>query len=357
MSTPALSDAPHPKTSLPPSTVLSVHDLWIDYRSARGAMQAIRGVSFELQRGESLALIGESGSGKTTMSLALVRLLARAATIKRGHILYQRDGQTQDVLALSPEALRRYRWRECAMVFQGAQNAFNPVLRVWNQMLDTARAHGQTNQQAVRERATELLSLVQLDADRVLRLYPHEMSGGMKQRVLIALGLLLDPQILILDEPTTALDILTQRSIINLLRQLKRDLGFSTIFISHDLSLAAELADRVATMYAGRIVELAPVNDMFYRTSHPYTLGLLRAVPTLTGRHELSSIPGSPPDLIDLPTGCAFHPRCPYVIANCQSGDEPPSVTIDQGHTSACLRTADLALGASQPVRRGGTVT
>lgn len=330
-------------TTLPSDVVLSVQDLRIEYAARRGMVQAIRSVSFDLHRGESLALIGESGSGKTTMSLGLIRLLAGAAHVRRGKILYQRDGRVSDVLALSPEALRRFRWRECAMVFQGSQNAFNPVMKIWDQMLDTARAHGVRDKNEVRRRATDLLRLVQLDPKRVLGSYPHELSGGMKQRVLIALGLLLDPQVLILDEPTTALDILTQRSIISLLRTLKAELGFSTIFISHDLSLAAELADRVATMYAGHVVEMAPVEEMFYHTRHPYTLGLLHAAPTLTGGQEIASIPGSPPDLIDLPAGCTFHPRCPFAVERCRGPEEPPDYVVSPGHTSTCFRWQDLA--------------
>ncbi len=340
-----------PHVALAPNVVLSVRDLWVEYQARRGQVQAIRSVSFDLHQGESLALIGESGSGKTTMALALIRLLARAARITRGQILYQRNGKVVDVLALSDEALRRFRWSECAMVFQGAQNAFNPVLRVWDQMLDTARAHGQHDRARIRRHAMELLRLVQLDPDRVLRSFPHEMSGGMRQRVLIAMGLLLDPQILILDEPTTALDILTQRSIINLLRGLKADLGFSTIFISHDLSLAAELADRVATAYAGRIVEMAPVNELFYRTRHPYTLGLLRAVPRLTGAQNLVSISGSPPDLIDLPRGCTFHPRCPFVQERCTGAEEPPEFGVGPDHTSACFRWQELVGETTLPAQ------
>ena len=197
------------------------------------------------------------------------------------------------------------------MVFQSALNAFNPVLKVWDQVWDTAKAHNWNNRSEVRERFLELLRFVQLDPDRVIDAYAHELSGGMRQRTLLAIALLLDPQILILDEPTTALDILTQRTIIDLLRRLKEDLHFTMIFISHDLAIAAELADRVATMYAGQVVELGPVSDIFYRPRHPYSLGLIRAVPTVTGAfEELSSIPGSPPDLINLPSGCKFHPRC-----------------------------------------------
>src|SRR5256714_1540633 len=323
-----------------PDAVLSVRDLWVEYRTGRGMVQAVRGVSFDLRKGESLALIGESGSGKTTLALALIRLLTRSAVIRQGgSITYRRDGRETDVLALNREELRRFRWKECAMVFQSALNSLNPVLKVWDQMYDTVRAHDPMGKEAARKRALDLLRLVQLDAARVLNSYPHELSGGMRQRVLLAMGLLLDPQVVILDEPTTALDILTQRSIINLLRTLKAELGFSTIFISHDLSLAAELADHVATLYAGHVVELAPVEEMFYRTRHPYTLGLLHAVPTLAAAQEMIvSIPGSPPDLIDLPPGCTFHPRCPYAVERCMGPEEPPDYVVAANHTSACFR-------------------
>jgi len=211
-------------------------------------------LTLDLLAGESLALIGESGSGKTTLGLSIVRLLAEVASVDQGEIVYRRDGREVDVLQLKGGALREFRWQDCAMVFQSALNAFNPVLRVWEQVIDTARAHGWTDRAAVRERFLELLRFVQLDPDRVINAYPHELSGGMRQRTLLAMSLLLDPQILILDEPTTALDILTQRTIIDLLRQLKEQQRFTMIFISHDLAIAAELADRVATMYAGRVV-------------------------------------------------------------------------------------------------------
>ncbi|MCS6846919.1 MAG: ABC transporter ATP-binding protein [Anaerolineae bacterium] len=315
---------------------LLVEDLWVEYPARRGVVKAVRGVSFELRRGETLALIGESGSGKTTLGLALVRLLPKAARIKQGRIMYYRNGTSQDVLALNAEQLRRFRWQECAMVFQGAQNALNPVLRIEAQFLDTARAHGMTDAKAVRERAIELLKMVQLDPQRVMHSFPHELSGGMRQRVLIALGLLLQPQVIILDEPTTALDILTQRSVIEVLRRLRTQLDFSLIFISHDLSLAAELADRVATVYAGAIVEIGSVYDIFERPRHPYTLALTRSVPTVTGEmHPLASIPGSPPDLINPPLGCAFHPRCPYATDQCRS-QEPRLERVGDDQFAAC---------------------
>jgi peptide/nickel transport system ATP-binding protein len=240
------------------------------------------------------------------------------------------------------------------MVFQSALNAFNPVLRVWEQMWDTAQSHGWTNKDEVREKVLDLLRFVQLDPKRVINAYPHELSGGMRQRVLLAMSLLLNPQVIILDEPTTALDILTQRTIIDLLGKLKAEHSFAMIFISHDLALAAELADRVATMYAGRIVELGNTDDIFYRPRHPYTLGLIRAVPTVTGGfEELESIPGSPPDLIDLPSGCKFHPRCPFASERCIA-EEPPLLGVGPGHTSACWHWEEVAAELQKnPLHRG----
>jgi peptide/nickel transport system ATP-binding protein len=318
--------------------ILSVRDLRVEYRTAAGRLVAVDQASFDLHPGESIALIGESGSGKTTLGLGLLRLLPKAAHIPTGVIHYRRrDGRVVDILGLSGDELRRFRWQECAMVFQAAQNALNPVARVWDQMLDTMRAHRSVSRDEVRERGERLLRMVQLEPGRVLHSFPHELSGGMRQRVLIAMSLLLDPQVLILDEPTTALDILTQRAIIDVLRSLRTQLRFSMLFISHDLSLAAELADRVATMYAGKIVEVGSVRDMFYNPKHPYTLGLLNAVPPVAGDlFEISSIPGAPPSLLNLPSGCSFHPRCAYARERCTT-ETPPLYPINGAdQTSAC---------------------
>jgi peptide/nickel transport system ATP-binding protein len=316
--------------------VLSVQDLEVEYRARRGLVKAVNNVSFDLHRGESITLVGESGCGKTTLGLSLVRLLPKQATIRHGEIVYRRRATSIDVVDLTPEKLRQFRWAECAMVFQGAQNAFNPVLQIWDQIWDTIKAHGGMQKAAARQRALELLRLVQLEPQRVIDAYPHELSGGMRQRVLIAMSLLLNPQILILDEPTTALDVLTQRTVIEVLRRLKEELGFAMIFITHDLAVAAELADRVATMYAGRIIEVGPVNEIFYRASHPYSLGLIRAVPTVTGEFtDLASIEGSPPDLIDPPSGCKFHPRCAYATQRSRE-EEPQLVGIGANHYVAC---------------------
>jgi peptide/nickel transport system ATP-binding protein len=330
-----------------------LENVHISYRARKGNVQAVRGVTLDLHSGESLALIGESGSGKTTLGLSIVRLLGATGTVAPGRILYRRDGREIDVLQLKSDAVREFRWRDCAMVFQSALNAFNPVLPIWEQVWDTARAHNWADRKAIRERTLDLLRFVQLDPSRVINAYPHELSGGMRQRTLLALSLLLEPQILILDEPTTALDILTQRTIIDLLRRLKEEQHFTMIFISHDLAIAAELADRVATMYAGCVVELGKTVDIFYRPRHPYTLGLIRAVPTVTGAfEELSSIPGSPPDLINLPSGCKFHPRCPFATDKCKQ-QEPGLEPVGDGHYAACWHWPEVEKEIERTSLRG----
>jgi peptide/nickel transport system ATP-binding protein len=324
--------------------ILSVRDLSIDYRTRRGPVHAVRDVSFDIAKGETVAIIGESGSGKTTLAISLIRLSPRSARITKGQILYTNERETVDIRTIPEDELRQFRWSECAMVFQAALNSFNPVINIWEQFGDTGRAHGMKDSKKVHARAEELLDLVRLDPKRVLRSYPHELSGGTKQRVLIALSLLLEPQLIILDEPTTALDILTQRSIIDLLGQLRKKLGFSMIFISHDLSIAAELADRMITMYAGTVVERASVTDLFYRPRHPYSVGLLRAVPRVSGAiGAVESIPGSPPDLIRLPPGCTYLARCPLAIAAC-ADREPDLVPVDTpDHDARCIRWKTVA--------------
>lgn len=318
--------------------ILSVEDLWVEYKTPAGWMQAVRGVSLDIRQGEAIALIGESGSGKSTLGFALLRMLVRTARVSKGKVTYRNSqGQTQELLTLSDKEFRKFRWNECAMVFQAAQNSLNPVMKVSDTFQETARAHGRTNRKQVRDRTMELLKAVQLDADRVYNSYPHELSGGMRQRVSIALALLLEPQLIILDEPTTALDILTQRAIIDVVKDLRDKLDFTMIFISHDLSLAAELADRVATMYAGELVEYGPVRDVFYNPKHPYSVGLLNAVPPIVGEEftPLAAIPGATPNLLRIPSGCPFHPRCPYATEIC-STDRPPLLDLGGTHFTAC---------------------
>ena len=319
-------------------TILSVEDLWVEYKTQAGWMAAVRGVSLDIRRGEAVALIGESGSGKSTLGFALLRMLVRTARVSRGKATYRdRNGKLLDLFSMKNNDFRKFRWRECAMVFQAAQNSLNPFMHVSDTFYETANAHGMSNKREVRDRTHDLLKMVQLDADRVYNAYPFELSGGMRQRVSIALSLLLEPQLLILDEPTTALDILTQRAIIDVVKNLRDQLDFTMIFISHDLSLAAELADRVATMYAGKLVEYGPVRDVFYTPKHPYSVGLLNAVPPIMGEEftPLTAIPGSTPNLLRLPSGCPFHPRCPYAMEIC-TREDPPLFDLGGTHFAAC---------------------
>jgi peptide/nickel transport system ATP-binding protein len=320
--------------------VLQVRDLDVTYLARRGKVQAVRGISFDLHAGETLAFIGESGCGKSTLVLALLRLLPpKTSFIDRGSVLYtRRDGSTIDVLKLGKEAMRQFLWAECSMVFQGALNSLNPVIRVSDMIYDTADAHRMSRREA-HKRAFELFEQVRLDPQRVFKAYPHELSGGMRQRVLLATALLLRPQVVIMDEPTTAVDILTQRSILEVLKEMRQALNFSTIFISHDLAVAAEIADRIATMYAGQMVEIGPVDEVFYHPRHAYTLSLLNAAPRLSeGEEELDSIPGNPPDLIVPPPGCKFHPRCAFATEPCRV-TPPALVPAADGHAVACYES------------------
>ncbi|WP_017589231.1 ABC transporter ATP-binding protein [Nocardiopsis ganjiahuensis] len=337
--------------------LLSVRGVDVGYRTGRRThVTAVRDISFDLHPGQSMALVGESGCGKTTLGLGLLRLLPRTGVVPRGQILFRRkDGTRVDVRTLEREKLRRFRWNEAAMVFQGAMNAFNPVLRIEEHFLDTFRAHERAGRRRPRkeilERSAQLLETVRLDPARVLKSFPHELSGGMRQRSLIALALALEPQLLILDEPTTALDILTQRSIVERLAELREELRFSMVFITHDLGLAAELADRVGTMYAGRLIETGTTRDIFYRSRHPYTSALINSVPPVVGDlHVPESLPGGPPSLNALPPGCSFEPRCAHAQEVCAS--ERPVLQVlrrrDAGlsHTAACFRCTDAELHA-----------
>ncbi len=318
--------------------ILSVRNVSVQYKTPFGWMTAVRNSSMDIRRGEAVALIGESGSGKSTLGFALLRMLVRAARVSGGEAIFtEPDGRSYDLFKMTDKEFREFRWNKCAMTFQAAQNVLNPVMRVSQTFYETAKAHGWNDRKAVREKTLDLFRKVQLDPQRVFDSYPHELSGGMRQRVSIALSLLLDPDLLILDEPTTALDIITQRAIIDVIKSLREQLDFTMIFISHDLSLAAELADRVATMYAGEIVEYGPVRDVFYEPEHPYTVGLLNAVPPIVGEEftPLVAIPGATPNLLSIPTGCPFHPRCPYHTEICTTVN-PPLEEVGGTHWVAC---------------------
>jgi peptide/nickel transport system ATP-binding protein len=384
-------------TNMQKNTLLEVKNLNVDYLAANGTVHAVTEVNFTLKRGEILGLAGESGSGKSTLAYAITRLLRPPAMITGGQILYyprsaqnendtsritwtrlSRKGadksamatvnralrdenasshngnghiedQPTDLLQLSPTQLRHIRWDELAIVFQSAMNALNPVLTVGTQILDVLRTHRpHMKADARKQRAIELLQLVGIAPDR-LNSYPHELSGGMRQRAVIAIALSLSPEILIMDEPTTALDVVVQREILTEIMRLREKLDFSVIFITHDLSLLLELADYVAIMYAGRIVEKASCQDLHLHPRHPYSYGLLHSFPALHGpRRKMSGIPGSPPDLRAVPPGCSFHPRCPFAFDTCHTVLPPlrtigPSeMEIDEGDAAGADQTNQL---------------
>ncbi|MCO5218252.1 MAG: ABC transporter ATP-binding protein [Thermomicrobiales bacterium] len=318
--------------------ILSVRDVSVEYKTPYGWMKAVNNSTMDIRRGEAVALIGESGSGKSTLGFALLRMLVRAARVSTGEAIFtDKNGTTYDLFRMTDKEFRTFRWDKMAMTFQAAQNVLNPVMRISNTFYETARSHGWNDKAAVKAKTLDLFKKVQLDPNRVFDAYPFELSGGMRQRVSIALSLLLDPELLILDEPTTALDIITQRAIIDVIKSLREQLDFTMIFVSHDLSLAAELADRVATMYAGEIVEYGPVRDVFYRPEHPYTVGLLNAVPPIVGEEftPLVAIPGATPNLLNIPSGCPFHPRCPFATDICSTVN-PPLVDVGGTHFVSC---------------------
>jgi peptide/nickel transport system ATP-binding protein len=299
--------------------VLEIKNFHVDYGLGDEAVQAVRDVTLTLHRGEVLGLAGESGSGKSTLAYGVTRLLPPPGVISGGAVVYHPpSGDPYDVMALTDAELRKFRWAETSIVFQGAMNSLNPVHKVSTQMLDVIKAHEPDLSAPARTaRAQEMLKLVGISADR-MDAYPHQLSGGMRQRVMIGMALVLEPQVVIMDEPTTALDVVMQRQILAQLVELRERLGFSVLFITHDLSLLVEFSDRIAIMYGGRIVEEARSADLYRDSLHPYSEGLLRSFPALRGeRRELSGIPGSPPDLRGMPTGCSFHPRCPQAFDRC----------------------------------------
>ena len=311
--------------------LLRVRDLVVEFHLDRGTLRAVNRVSLDVYPGEIMAIVGESGSGKSTLAFALLNLVPPPGRIVEGQVTFNGT----DVLALRGDALRQYRWREVAMVFQAAQNVLNPVMRVVDHFLDTARDHGLTNEGEVLAWAEELLRMVRLEPARVFSAYPHELSGGMRQRVVIALSLLLKPRMVILDEPTTALDVVTQAYIMDILNEIRREMNLTMLLLTHDMSVVAKIADRVGVMYAGQVMEIADVDSIFYRPRHPYTVGLIHAAPSLLGDLDRKQpIPGSPPDLINPPPGCPFRPRCGYASARCE--EDPGLHVIADGHWVAC---------------------
>jgi peptide/nickel transport system ATP-binding protein len=318
--------------------LLEVQDLSVDYLTATNDVHAVDHVSFSIQPGEIIGLAGESGCGKSTTAHAVLRILRPPAQITGGRVLFK----GQDLVSLDVHGLRQYRWRHISLVFQSAMNALNPVMNVGDQFVDMMQAHESVDQDEALRKAGDLLELVNIDRNRV-NAFPHELSGGMRQRVVIAMALALEPELMVMDEPTTALDVVVQRQILQEIAKLQRELHFAVLFITHDLSLLIEFANRIAIMYAGEIVEFTSSQTLFKNAKHPYTVGLMSSFPPLTGEKKIVyGIPGSPPDLANPPSGCRFHPRCSHCTPEnpelyaLQTQVKPALKDVEPNHLVAC---------------------
>jgi peptide/nickel transport system ATP-binding protein len=327
--------------------LLEVKNLKVQFKIQDGWVKAVDGISFTIDSGETMGLVGESGCGKTTAAYAITQLLPPNGYIKGGKILFK--GRDLLELSMRPdgrlddynEEIRKIRWREISMIFQGAMNAFNPVFKVGNQIVEAIMLHEDVDVDDARKRAKELFKFVGIAPDRIDN-YPHEFSGGMKQRGMIALALALNPSFIIADEPTTALDVITQDRILVEIRRLQEQLKMAMMIITHDVSVVAEVSDKIGVMYAGRMMEMGETTQVFKDTAHPYTAGLLGSFPSIKGeRKRLISIPGFPPDLVDPPSGCPFHPRCQYAREICRS-ERPKGVAVEPGHMSYCHLANEL---------------
>jgi len=313
--------------------VLQLDGVTTNYRILRGWVKAAENVSFEVEKGQALGLVGESGCGKTTIALSILKILPPGGRIKSGKIIF--DGT--DIVPFDDAKMRKIRWKGISIVFQGAMNALNPVFKVGDQIVEAIRLHEpNVSKSEAYRRAESLLEMVGVDASRVNN-YPHEFSGGMRQRALIAMALASNPKVLIADEPGTALDVIVQAQVLQLMRALKEKLGLAMLMISHDLSIIAEVCERVAIMYAGRIVEYGEISTIFKEPLHPYTKGLMGAFPSIKGeRKKLISIPGQPPDLLHPPKGCRFNPRCPFAMDRCREED-PELKKVGPDHYVSCF--------------------
>jgi oligopeptide transport system ATP-binding protein len=333
--------------------MLEVKDLRISFSTYAGEVQAVRGVSFDLRRGETLAIVGESGSGKSVTAKSIMRLNPTANTIVRGgEILFG----AEDILKLSEKQMQDIRGPKIAMVFQDPMTSLDPTMKVGRQITESLKKHLDMSGREANKRAVELLTLVGIPhAEERVKQYPHQFSGGMRQRVVIAIALACEPQILIADEPTTALDVTIQAQILDLLRELQEKIGTSVILITHDLGVVASVADRIAVMYAGKIVETGTVRETFYDPQMPYTWGLLASIPLPTAdrSRDLIPIPGSPPDMSDPPKGCPFMARCPYAMKIC-STEFPEYTTFSAEHKAACWLHHPMAPNVEPPAQVGG---
>jgi oligopeptide transport system ATP-binding protein len=330
--------------------VLQVKDLQVSFKTYAGEVQAVRGVTFDLRRGETLAIVGESGSGKSVTAKSIMRLLPEAnSMVKGGEIHFE----GQDMLKLSEKRMQGTRGSKIAMVFQDPMTSLDPTMRVGRQITESLRKHLGMSGERARERSVELMGMVGIpNAEARLKQYPHQFSGGMRQRVVIAIALACDPQVLIADEPTTALDVTIQAQILELLRDLQERIGTSVILITHDLGVVAQTAHRVAVMYGGKVIETGTVREIFYNPQMPYTWGLLSSIPLPTADRslELIPIPGSPPDMSDPPKGCPFTPRCTYAMKICT--EEMPSYKVFSAeHKAACWLHHPMAPDVEPPVK------
>lgn len=335
----AAQTTPLPTPAMAPRPLVEVLDLELSFVSREATVKAINGVSFSVMPGEVLCIIGESGSGKSVTMRSLLGLHPRRRTVTSGHV---RVGE-HDILSLSERQMNRVRGRTVSMVFQEPMTALDPVYTIGDQIAETVMRHERCSRRAAMERALELLQLVKVPSpERRLKAYPHELSGGLRQRAMIAVALSCRPSLLLADEPTTALDATVQIQVLILLRKLQEEFGMAVIFVTHDLGVAAQIADKVAVMYAGRIIEYGDVGDVLTRPKHPYTLGMLAStVHGQTRDKDIEAIPGNPPDLRALPPGCSFAPRCKFRVTPCDTSF--PSQTSDAaGHAASCYRAGEL---------------
>jgi peptide/nickel transport system ATP-binding protein len=338
--------APVPERPLPGGPVLEVRGLTVEYDTAAGPVRAVDDFDLDVARGEFVGVVGESGCGKSTMLFGLAQLLSPPARISAGSVVFN----GRDLVTMTAKELAATRWRDLSVVMQSAMNALNPVKQLAAQFEDAMRAHGERSREAIARRSAEVLELVGIDTVH-LKSYPHQLSGGMRQRAMIAMALLFTPDLVIMDEPTSALDVVAQRSLMMQIKQLQQQLGFAVVFVTHDMSLVSHFSDRLVVMYAAQAVEIGPTRRCFDEPAHPYTRGLLDAFPSIRGpRLPLTGIPGSPPNLLHPPTGCRFAPRCPARFEMCDL--EPPLYDAGASLAACHLHAPSVRKSAAEEALR-----
>jgi len=313
--------------------IISIRNMKVEYKKPRGSLFAVNGVDFDLEKGKLTALVGESGSGKSTLAFTILNTISGNGKMVSGEVLFNGE----NILDYDTDTLNKYKWDKVSMIFQASQNAFNPLMTVYQHFIETYNTHVKNgNKEEMKQLFIRLMEDVRLEPERVLKAYPHELSGGMRQRVMIAFSMMLDPEVIILDEPTTALDVITQDYIFSILRTLHQRLHAAMLLLTHDIGVVAKVADSIAIMYAGKIVEMGDVSTIFKNAAHPYSYYLIKSAPSLldTGE-EKEPIEGSPPDMMDLPEGCPFHPRCKFATELCRT-QEPPMVYLNDNHRAMC---------------------